>query len=302
MNIRLNPPNRRKLGLTLLEIMVAVALLVLIMGGLMAMFNQTQRVFMTGLRQVDVLEGGRAAMDVITRDLEQMVAGHRPWDTNFHASLRSYSVTPAQLLGPDNARVQLLTLQEVYCLNRTTDWQAVGYKVLEVDPLSTNTMRFNVLLGSLYRFSTNNNQLHSTNFLARFRDNVSEYALMTNGHLSRVIDGVVHFKILAFDADGRRHTNNSVVIANPYVEDPVVSSRQPPAVPFYAFKGDALPAYLEVELGVLEPEAVIRARAVPKPNAAAYEANLRRFIEDNSGKIHFFRQRIPIRVAARPGS
>ena len=58
---------------------------------------------------------------------------------------------------------------------------------------------------------------------------------------------------------------------------------------------------MEVEIGVLEPEAVIRARALPG-TGGAWADNFRAFLRDNSGKIHMFRQRIPIRVAASFGN
>ena len=52
--------------------MVVVALLALIVMALMAVFNSTQTAFRAGVTQTDVLEGGRAAMDLIAADLRQM--------------------------------------------------------------------------------------------------------------------------------------------------------------------------------------------------------------------------------------
>ena len=56
--------------------MVTVALLSVIILGLVAMFNQTRRAFMSSLAQVDVLESGRAAADIISRDLEQLAPAY----------------------------------------------------------------------------------------------------------------------------------------------------------------------------------------------------------------------------------
>src|SRR6185436_10353272 len=57
---------------SLIEIMVVVVLLSVIILGLMAMFNQTQRAFKLGMNQTDVLEAGRVGTDLIVREMEQL--------------------------------------------------------------------------------------------------------------------------------------------------------------------------------------------------------------------------------------
>src|SRR5678816_861497 len=68
----------RRLGaFSLVEVMVAVGLLAFIIVGLLAMFYQTQRAFRSSATQTDVLEAGRATMQRIRQDLQDMhVAGH----------------------------------------------------------------------------------------------------------------------------------------------------------------------------------------------------------------------------------
>jgi hypothetical protein len=305
--MNLNPTIRNKhsiRGLTLIEIMVAVTLLIVIMVGLMAMFDQTQKVFVTGLRQTDVLEGGRAAVDLLGRDFEQMEAGGRSGDTNFYAELRPWpTARPAQVLAPDGVGVlKTLTLQDVYFLSHPDDWNGIGYKVL--DPNAPNTDP--LLMGALYRFGTNAPLLFSTNFIRTFLGigrAVNNDSLIGSGRLSRVIDGVVHFKVTAYDREGIRFAPTTNFVANLFVAEYLPPPQAPlePVPSFYEFSGRRLPSTIEVEIGVLEPEAVIRARALPG-SGAAYADNLRAFIADNSGKIHLFRQRIPIRVAASFGN
>src|SRR5262249_44712767 len=53
-------------GFSLLEMMVAVTLLLVIIAALLTMFYQTQRAFRLSATQVDVLEAGRAAMELLT--------------------------------------------------------------------------------------------------------------------------------------------------------------------------------------------------------------------------------------------
>src|SRR3954471_19290395 len=67
-------PAWKSRGFSLIEVMVAVAILAVIIVGLLAMFYQTQRAFRTGLTQVDVLENGRAAMEMSGSDLRDVTA------------------------------------------------------------------------------------------------------------------------------------------------------------------------------------------------------------------------------------
>src|SRR5687767_6768644 len=77
----------RQEGLTIVEILVASALMVFIVFGLLIMFNQTQRAFKSSIRQVDVLEGGRAVLDLVVRDLEQLSTPRIPNVTTFHSTV-----------------------------------------------------------------------------------------------------------------------------------------------------------------------------------------------------------------------
>src|SRR5262249_37093152 len=59
-------------GFSLIEILVVVALMTIIILGLLLMFQQTQRAFTQSMTQSDVLANGRAVMDLIPREVEQM--------------------------------------------------------------------------------------------------------------------------------------------------------------------------------------------------------------------------------------
>src|SRR5436190_15569231 len=60
---------RQQDAFSLVEILVAVGLLAFIIVGLLAMFYQTQRAFRSSATQTDVLEAGRAVMQMIRQDL-----------------------------------------------------------------------------------------------------------------------------------------------------------------------------------------------------------------------------------------
>ena len=56
----------------MVELLVTMTLLSLIVLALMAVFTSTQRAFRASVTQTDVLEGSRAAVDLITTDLRTM--------------------------------------------------------------------------------------------------------------------------------------------------------------------------------------------------------------------------------------
>src|SRR5258708_5631572 len=77
---------------SLVEILVTMALLSVIVLGLLAMFHQTQRAFTQSLMQVDVLEAGRAATDLISHEVEQMTPAYASNGINFFAALAPRAV------------------------------------------------------------------------------------------------------------------------------------------------------------------------------------------------------------------
>ena len=58
---------------------------------------------------------------------------------------------------------------------------------------------------------------------------------------------------------------------------------------FTVFRSNALPAAIEIEVGVLEPDALAQFRALPTGSDFA-----RRFLSNRAAQVQFFRQRIPI--------
>ena len=59
----------------------------------------------------------------------------------------------------------------------------------------------------------------------------------------------------------------------------------------FIFRSNALPAYLELELGVLDQTTFDQYRSIANAEIA------RQFLENQAGKVHLFRQRIPVRHA-----
>ena len=61
---------------TVVELLVAISVLSLIVLVLYGLFDQVQKALRSNVAQVDVLEGGRSAMLLMSGELEQMQAGN----------------------------------------------------------------------------------------------------------------------------------------------------------------------------------------------------------------------------------
>ncbi len=285
MNILISKPIRRVSGLTLVEMMVATTLLVVMMLGLTAMFNQTQRAFRSGLKQVDVFEGGRAVMDLLARDMEQLTASKTVNDASLYGGLESPTSLATYFTVAGNSYSNLNVLYSTFLLNHSSDWSAIGYRVLDSDTNKVDSNFNNLSFGTLYRFSTNFSDFSNipNEQLNFFYGTPSQ--LIARKSLSRVADGIVHFRLHFYDTAGNQITN-----ANP--PSILMNAELIPGERRTAFYNEALPAMVEIELGILEPQTIEQARSIPDANRAA-------FLEKQAGKVHIFRQQIPIRNAPR---
>jgi hypothetical protein len=258
--------------------MVVVGLLSLIILGLMAMFGQVQRAFRGSMTQTDVLEGGRMVTDMLVREFEQVVPS-RQAAVNFQAALPQPAFYQPLLQNlPGTARKRTNLLEEVFFLTRENrTWTGVGYLVSS--PAEG--------VGSLYRFAWTNSVTQDPDFLmAAFRN-----AALTN--MSRIIDGVVHFRVRTYDTNGWWITPNLINSRNQLAAQasaqwsPIVV----PELQYIEFRSNAVPAFIEFELGILEPRALERFKSLPTTAAK------RQYLEDaeRSARVHLFRQRVSVR-------
>ena len=301
-------------GFSLIEIMVTVGLLTFIILGLLMMFNQTQRAFRTGLTQTDVLESGRATMDLVARELEQMTPSEAPDFIDVNGIRRratNFFVEPSLVFPPDNTKtfswksplVQELPgntmsrtnlLQRFFFLSRLNqDWMGIGYEVVPDDE--------NRSVGTLYRYAATN--YPRGNFLG-----LSAQFLRTPvTNLNRIADGIVHLRLRAFAKNGYLITTNILTGTNasfplrpigPYTNLPnaVVYgslSYNSSSVDFRQascyFMSNALPGYVELELGVLEPQVLQKYRSIDVAQVA------QQYLSNHVAQVHIFRQRIPVR-------
>jgi len=307
--------------------MITVGLLSFIILGLLAMFNQTQRAFRTSMTQSDVLEAGRAAMDMIAREVAQTTPSSAPdiliniggraspyRATNFFSEpspffegTLGYQPLLQGLPAMPSTVVRTNTVERFFFLTRLNqDWVGTGYDVLPEIPT-------NAMVGTLYRFSaTNQYRSGLINVGAAFRA-AANNAYVQNAaglpvtNLSRIADGVVHFRVRAYALSGYLVVTNSLRGTNAYRRAWPYTAAATPSTFFTNawntiasadainpdqsatyFMSNAAPAYVEVELGLLEPQILQRYRSIPIAGAQ------RQYLSNHVAQVHLFRQRIAI--------
>ena len=326
---------------TVIELMLAVAIMGVIIYALFSVFNQTQRALRRSETDVDVSQRARAVLEIIGRELEQAQPTHGFWMTNVAGEripMNEFNIMggleypPKIQKAADRADIEPRTnyLHNIFFYNNKTNaWQGIGYRVINV----TNGV------GSLQRFETNQYGFRPiSNRLARAFINEPR----TNFTYHHVADGVIHLTFVPYDAAGKRlgwdttnglsslNTTNSFSpykIARRRTTGALITDRDksdvvntmgsgtnsanlttvelteghPQAdnnqqyVSTFNFRSNALPSYIEMELGMLEPETMEQfytMLADQNPNAAT------NFLARQITKVHLFRQRIPIRAAA----
>ena len=313
-----------RLAFSLIEIMVTIALLSFIVLGLLAMFNQTQRAFRSSMTQVDVLEAGRAVTDMVARDFEQAVPGQLAYfvtnnsfivTTNFFAELSSYFPQFKQPIlqglpgtgGTGTQECRTNCFQDVFFLAKQgLDYMGVGYQV--------RPEYQDGVVGTLYRFSTNTTKYYAGMLSSQFRQASfinwkDPNRNTTPPNMSRIADGVVHFRVIAYDTNGYPFNYNSLYTnamfrTNGYVQAFAAGSgytamrnsrMTAPAAAMpdhynYYFFSNAVPAYLELEVGFLEPHILDRLRGLNGNPVAQYQ-----YLSNHVANVHLFRRRIPIR-------
>jgi len=267
-------------GFSLIEIMVAVTLLAVITVGLMAMFYQTQKAFRLGANQVDILESGRATIQLMSQDLQQAYPSHLTNAVNFEVMTKGASRLDMVL--PTGWRTNVL--QEISFLARNGDeWLGITYRVdhqnkgagtLYRSVIATNPSLQNPQSGPVVR-----EWIVVTNLFYRSSENVPS----TNLH--RIADGVVHLRVRAFNEQGQLYTEGK------QYEDFVATNTIPEEYQFM----NRTPAYIDLELAILDPKAVTQFEARPTALGA------RSYLTNQAHRVHLFSQRIALR-ARRPGA
>jgi len=306
---------------SLIEILVTVALLSFIILGLFAMFNQTQRAFRASMTQTDVLESARAVTDMLAREFGQLTPS-RANAINYYAQF--VDTVPLTQKLPGSTQNRTYYLQDCFILTREKQaWKGIGYCVRIPDadgrlwPAQIASGRAGV--GSLYRFEESMPIIYSgppgdvRNGLPQdpgllFRRFQTAFVSGSAAISNRICEGVVHFQVRAFATNGfpivsDGFSTNAVFQTHAgyygYGENGYGIMRQaevrrragyPDGLILCYSWSNAVPAFLELELGILEPRILARYNSIQ--DAVARRNYFQR--EDLSTRVHLFRQRVPV--------
>jgi len=340
----LRPPRVRAPGFSLIELLVAMALLSFIVIGLVTMFGQTQRAFMQSLTDVDLLENGRAVMDLLVRDLSEAGPADVSGTANFHVEIPQPGepiYTPPLLQGlppflqgqPSQLRTNYL--QPFFFLSHPNQawpdkaWVGTGYYVVPDVP--------SVGVGTLYRYTATNvvpalpppsllNILSPSCFLTTYYPGSFVNALIglridtspvlgaapaPVSMVTRIAQGVVHLSARPFATNGfpigsslnpltygytafwasSNYNGLPVTYAQPIIEASNHLNRAcPDRYDSCWFLSNAMPAYVELELGILESQTYQRYQGIVSANPQAGAL----FLSNHAAQVHLFRQRVPI--------
>ncbi len=298
---RPKPVTDRRSAFSVIEIVVVVGLMSFIILGLMQMFNQTQRAYKLGTTQVDVLEGGRAVMDQIQRELAQMKPVKASNAVNFYAHIAfagGYKPLLQELPGIPNPPGSPLPsrtniIQEFFFLTEENqNWTGTGYFVS--NPAEG--------VGSLYRCEYKLNFGDHPRFLfSRFDNDAAGFYTtgLIKTNMTRLLDGVVHLRLRAYNPNGIWITNNALFANtfNVFVQQPFTTDYPPRVheVEIYHCYSNVVPASVDLELGILEDAAIAKIKAIYNPNAAAQATARRNYLTNQAARTHLFRTRVPIR-------
>ena len=295
----------RRSAFSLVELLIVMTLLSLIVLALMDVFSSTQRAFRASVTQTDILEGSRAAMELMTSDLRRMSPsmdlsnrldygpGFSRYGVNFFVTNNdnSYVYQPLiqPLTGSGASRTNLL--QWFFILGRDRNkWIGTGYAV---NSSATSDIY------PLYRFYGETNV--SLDAAVLFNNFVADvYQGCTN--MSHIMDGVVHLVVRAYDLNGTVMTNGYAFGQSP----PKNIWFSPPYPPVtgeigFAMFNNALPASVELQMAVLEDQAVKRVASRGAPGQPVSPAQVAQwnYLQSLSGRVHVFRQHVTIQNVDR---
>ena len=259
-----------------------MALLSLIVIALMGVFSSTQAAFRASVTQTDVLEGGRAAMDLISTDLRAMApsggtSNYYTGARNFYAEVLNVPLLVQPLTASTQQRTNVL--EQFFMLTRENQtWTGVGYLVV------TNTLQNN--LYALYRFSMATN-ISAANGPWLLYSNFQTISYTNSPPWSHLIDGVVGLRVRAYNPNGVWLTNGYSFGATPTLKNTTFFPSTLGEVGFFMYS-NALPASVEIEMATLEDRVLQRAESRPAGPVRD------QYLQGQAGTLHIFRQRVAI--------
>ena len=280
--------------------MVAVALLAVIIVGLLAMFYQVQRAFRAGTAQVDVMEGGRATMNLLTRDIQEMTATGLPLVTNcviLDSSGINLASPRTSVQDLHSGAVRENFQQDICFMSRLNDeWIGTAYRIVFADTGAGTLYRLNA------RRPIESLPLDNTNVVTQLSFFACTNLDFDGPDLHRVLDGVVHLTFTPYDRNGFPYTDKLNYNDNEPTDRSAYTNsfRIDHSKGIYAFLTNGLPAFIDIELAVLESGAFEKFNARVDTSQAFPQSITRatNYLARQIGRTHVFRQRVPIRPSS----
>jgi len=307
-------------GFSLLEMLIGIGILSVVVLALYSLFDQTQKALRANINQVDVSEGGRAVMELLVRDVSRASASGI--NTNYIIARRSDDIqqivqpgtnlvvmrttagltgNPWQTVFGDNWRRQTALHELFYLVEQQPGrWVGAGLFVAGEDPMTTVDG-----VGTLWRYEDTSPQAvqgaRAGEQVAILNNRFLNNTAYRTNFASRLIDGVVFFRVTAFGPQGQplddkllweiQNSQTPYAIPGDVVIGPSLSGPPFPVNGTF-FRNQTLPSAIEIELGILPPQLVDQYRSLSDVPAVR-----NRFLTNNAPNVLVFRQRIPLPAA-----
>ena len=287
-----NPSLRRARAFTLVEILTAVAITTIIVFALVSMFNTSIKALQTANRQTDIWEAARSTFGILKNDIGEVTTGGAGDRVNLFAANK-----PPLIVGGFDFR-----LQDIFLLSRENNqFNFTGFLVgkdldSDADDVGVRTLYYyRTTYSAINGVEPDIDQtlrvppLGVNKAVAALDQYLVDVAngISTNRAVSVLAKGIVHLRIVAYATDGRAFTNsNDLSKLTPPLPLPTDHFIDADTV---IFQGDMLPASLDLEMFVLEPDRI----AEYKSQGGAIAR--RNYLDKHVNSVQLFRTRIPVR-------
>ena len=316
---------------TILELLVAVSVMTLVIYVLYALFNQTQMAMRKNAAQVDVNEGGRAAMEMIVRELSQMEVSGYPAITD-EQTLLTYSGSKSFLsrITPGNKALLLAYQSDALTPEGDEEDRAQGFRTNILQDF-TFTSRgdsgflvtsYRVIhvtngVGTLARYRTNGTlrvtepgqvQFNKTKLFNRnfFDPIVNASSEEADYAFEPITDGVIHLRISPYDQFGRSLGYGSMYYdplgmnlerrgVSGHVLFPIATTRPVDGTLMQDRGAQSQARFYGALPSYFDVEMAVVEPQILKQMRALPPAFQADFLGRQIGKVTLFRQRVPIR-------
>lgn len=292
----------RRLGFTLLEMLMAVTITTIITVALYAIFDQTQKAFRAGIAQVDVYESARATSEIFDRDIVRLALNPLeqefnrtvlPDDLNFYQypfNIWLDDRAPYATVGNAIQQQAVFTAQQniLFFTRRNDEVTVTGFfnQPLNINWAGGSRPANIPQISRLYRFTRTVRQSDLTPallqlYLTTFRNGPAASLDDPTRPFQEVTTGVIHLRWNLFGANGQwwQNATHPLLFKSAGGNSPLVGMTA---------GGLLVPAQVEYELMIMEEELLEQFILLAESNTQ----QARNYIAENLQEIHLIRKRV----------